>query len=46
MIEQGQDQITPGNWEAQVARLKALLGDGDGDVRLEIHWSLQKKGPR
>jgi hypothetical protein len=45
MIEQGQDQITPGNWEEQIAKLKALLGEG-GDVRLEIHWSLQKRGPR
>jgi hypothetical protein len=45
-VKEGQDQITPGTWEAQVARLKALLGEGNGDVRLEIHWSLQKKGPR
>ena len=38
--------VTPGTWEAQAARLKALLADGDGDVRLEIRWTLQKKGPR
>ena len=31
--------------EEQIAKLKALLGEG-GDVRLEIHWSLQKRGPR
>ena len=42
---EGQDQITPDNWEDQIAKLKALLGEG-GDVRLELHWSLQKKGPR
>ena len=43
-IKEGDDQITPGTWEAQIAKLKALMGDGD--VRLEIRWSLQKKGPR
>ena len=45
-IERGAGQITPGDWEDQIAKLKALLSDGDGDVRLDIDWSLQKKGPR
>ena len=43
--KQGQEHVTPENWEDQIAKLKALLGEG-GDVRLEIHWSLQKRGPR
>ena len=45
-IEQGQEHVTPDNWEDQIAKLKALLRRRVGDVRLEIHWSLQKKGPR
>ena len=46
VLTQGDDQITPGTWEAQITKLKTLLVEGDGDLRLEIHWSLQKKGPR
>ena len=43
VLKQGNDQITRDTWEDQVAKLKALLGEGD--VRLDIHWTLQRKGP-
>ena len=35
----------PDNWEDQIATLKARRGEAS-DVRLEIHWNLQKRGPR
>jgi hypothetical protein len=42
-INSGQANITRESWEAEVAKLAALLGDGEGLRRLVLKWSLERE---
>jgi hypothetical protein len=42
-INSGQANITRESWEAEAAKLAALLGDGEGRCRLLLTWRLERE---